>query len=90
MKRISELLASVFIAFFTLLKNLAVDLYHAIYFKALEYDTELQQTKTPGQRVAIWTGITVFALIIIFVLINLLYQFISSIDVIEGVESVTN
>lgn len=87
MKRISEILASVFIAFFTLLKNLAVDLYHAIYFKALEYDTVLQQTKTPGQRVAIWTGIAVVSFILIIVLLNLLYLFISSIDVIEGVES---
>jgi len=84
MQRITEIISSVFLFFIRFFVSFAIDLYHALYFKALEYDNELQQTKTFGQRLTIWAAIITAATIIILLLLNLLYRLISNIEVVKG------
>lgn len=84
MQRVTEIIASVFIFFFAFLKNLTLDLYHAIYFRALEYDSELQQTKTSMQRVGIWSVIVVVTMLIIILLLNLTYYFLNNLNFVLG------
>ncbi len=80
-----EILGGVGTFFLQFFKRFVIDLYHALYYRAVEYDSELQQTKTFTQRFAIWAVIITVATGIILLLLNLLYRFISSIDVVQGI-----
>ena len=85
MERFQHFLGIIFQVIFSFIKNFTRDLFNAIYFKALEYDSILQQTKTQGQRIAIWSVIGVVTLGIILLLLNLLFRFFSNLQVVSGV-----
>ena len=80
MQRVTEIIGSIFIVIGQFIKTFTVELFQAIYFRALEFDSEMQLTKTPVQRIAIWSGITVAAFIGIALFLNLLYFFLSNLD----------
>ncbi len=84
MRRVEEIIRGVLLFFLNFIKTFAIDLYHALYYRALEYDSELQQTKSPGQRFAIWFAIATVSIVVVLLLLHLLYRFISNINMVKG------
>ena len=78
MKRVTEIVASVFNAVGGFIKNFSIDLFRAVYFKALEYDQNLQDTKTLTQRLTIWGSIAVVVIIILLIISHFFFQFINN------------
>lgn len=65
---------------FDFLKRFLYDLYHAIFFAAVEYDDKLKMTKTQGQRLTIWAIILLVALIALYALLHGIWYFIDTLD----------
>jgi|GEM_PF-2076384 len=65
---------------FEFLKRFAIDLYHAVFFAAVEYDDRLRMTKTSGQRAFIWLMITVTASTVLYAILHGLWYFIDTLD----------
>lgn len=80
MQRVTEIIGSIFIVIGQFIKTFTIELFQAIYFRALEFDSELQLTKTAGQRIAIWSGIALVVFITLALFLNLLYLFLSNVD----------
>lgn len=62
------------------LKRFAYDLFHAVFFAAIEYDDRLKMTKTTQERVFIWLGIGIVTAIGIYALLYGFWYFLDSID----------
>lgn len=85
MQRVIEIISGVFNFFIQFLKRFAIDLYHALYYKAMEFDSELQQTKTFSQRLGIWAAIATVTVLLILLALHLLYRYLSNISVFKGI-----
>lgn len=84
MQRITEIATGVFMFFVRFIKQFSIDLYRALYYEAMEFDSKLQETKTTTQRILIWTGIGIAFIAIILLLLHLLYRFLSTLVVVSG------
>jgi len=62
------------------LRRFFSDLYHATIFAALEYDDQLRMTKTPQQRVIIWTVIGFVALGALYLALHSLWHFLNTLE----------
>lgn len=80
MERATQIVGNILIFIFRFIKNFTVDLFTAIYFRTIELDSKLQQTKTPGQRVGIWSLIALVVLIGILLVIGMAQLFLNSLD----------
>ncbi len=65
---------------FDFLKRFAIDLFHAVFFAAIEYDDKLKLTKTPRQRATIWIIIFVIAAIFLYALLHGIWYFLDTLD----------
>lgn len=84
MQRVNAILVGFLTFIAEFLKRFFIDLGYAVYFKSIEFDDYLRQTKTTGQRIAIWAGIIIGVILVVLLLLNLLYMFLSSMRVLEG------
>ena len=57
------------------------DLFHAVLFWAQGFDIELRTTKTPLQRILIWCGVIILALIAFGIFVYLVWRFLDSLEV---------
>ncbi|CAN5178060.1 hypothetical protein BH09PAT2_BH09PAT2_00100 [soil metagenome] len=62
-------------------KRFFSDLYHAVLFWAQGYDLQLRGTKTPTQRILIWSGIIILALIGFSIFVFLVWKLLDSFEV---------
>jgi len=65
---------------FNFLKRFVIDLYHAVFFAAIEYDDKIKMTKTPGQRLTIWVIIFVITAVLLYALLHGIWYFIDTLD----------
>ena len=66
---------------FDLLKRFLYDLYRAIIFAAIEFDENLQMTKTTSQRMLIWGVIGIILMLIAYGLLYVIWYFLDAIQV---------
>ncbi len=57
------------------------DVWHAAYFAIIEYDVQLQETKTIHQRILIWFAVFLITAMIILSLLYTFWNFLDSIEV---------
>lgn len=62
------------------LQRFTADLYHAILFSAQEFDDDLQMTKTPKQRLIIWSVIAIGVCVICYALLHGVWYFLDTLD----------
>jgi hypothetical protein len=62
-------------------KRFTFDLSHAVWYSAIEYDTELQRTKTTTQRVFIWLAVLILTLLFITALVYGVWRLLDSIEI---------
>lgn len=65
---------------FNFLKRFVFDLFHAIFFAAIEYDDKLKMTKTQGQRMTIWVIIFIISAILLYGLLHGIWYFLDTLD----------
>lgn len=53
-------------------KKFTIDLYLAVKFACLEYDSQLQKTRTPTQRFIIWFFIVATGVVLILFVLNVI------------------
>ncbi len=68
-------IGGIFVAIWKFFKYFFTQLYTAIKFSIINYDSKLQMTKTPKQRVIFWTIAGLITLAILFVLLRLVGNF---------------
>lgn len=57
------------------------DLWHAGFFAVIEYDVQLQETKTTQQRIVIWFAVILITSMIILALLYMFWHLLDSIQV---------
>ena len=57
------------------------DLWHAAFFAAIEYDDQLQLTKTPTQRFFIWLMVFGMVLLALSIVVLLIHQALDAINI---------
>jgi len=66
---------------FDFLKRFLYDLYRAIIFAAIEFDENLQMTKTTSQRMLIWGVIGIILVLIAYGLLYVIWYILDAIQV---------
>jgi len=66
---------------FDLLKRFLNDLYRSIIFAAIEFDENLQTTKTTSQRMLIWGVIGIVLMFVAYGLLHVTWYFLDAIQV---------
>ena len=64
-------IGGLFIALWRILKYFFWQLYTAIKFEIINYDSKLQNTKTPKQRFFIWVTIALITLIVLYFVLSI-------------------
>lgn len=57
------------------------DVGRAFYFAIIEYDVQLQETKTLQQRILIWFATILIAICIVFAILYMFWSWLDSIDI---------
>jgi len=63
-------IGGLFVALWGILKYLFWQLYTAVKFEIINYDSKLQNTKTPKQRFFIWVIIALVTLVMLYFLLS--------------------
>lgn len=83
MQGFTNILTSALTAIVNFIKNFTVDLYHALYFKAIEYDDYLKATKTTKVRIITWVCIFGGVLLFLIILLNIFYYFMNNLSFVD-------
>ena len=64
-------IGKIFIAIWKFIKFFVIELYTAIRFAIINYDSKLQMTKTKKQRIVFWTVAGAIVIALLFLLLHL-------------------